>query len=64
MVKIRSLAGIFKYYDFKKNSFMKVKVESSKSLLFFIPEYNFVVLNGKVISSEDCPIPFIIKQKE
>jgi len=50
--RIKSIAGIFKYYDLKEMNLIKIKSEQDKSIFFSIPQSNFSVLNGLVIGEE------------
>ena len=57
MKRVRSLAGIFRYYDIKAKNLIKIKSEEDKSIFFSIPQSNFSVLNGNVLG-EDIPLKF------
>lgn len=60
--KINSLIGIFSYYSFKENNLIKIKPKPG-SLVFFISGFNFISINGRVISPEDSFISFLKKPK-
>lgn len=53
MKRIKSLAGIFKFYDLAEKNLIKIKSEGDKSIFFAIPQSNFAVLNGKVLGEDE-----------
>lgn len=53
MKRIKSLAGIFKFYDLSKKNLIKIKSEGDKSIYFSIPQSNFSVLNGEVLGEDE-----------
>lgn len=50
--RMSSLAGIFKFYDINEKSLIKIKSEENKSIVFVIPQSNFVVLNGITLGKD------------
>lgn len=48
MKRVKSLIAIFRFYDLEK-SLIKIKTEKDKSIFFYIPKSNVVVLNGELL---------------